>query len=115
MTLYIMPSGKFPMQNGGPVGITREEFEDCCCDAPCTCPCYPWLPDEWPCGGLLEEYLVDNGAVSTIDGAAIYGTVYDNDTDFSEYRFSSSFTVTASEAESCTWRAADVCYQRRSK
>lgn len=29
--LYIMPSGKFPMQNGKPVAITQSEFVECCC------------------------------------------------------------------------------------
>ena len=28
---YVMPSGKFPMQGGRPVFITREQFENCCC------------------------------------------------------------------------------------
>ncbi len=28
---YIMPSGKFPFQDGSPVLITRDQFELCCC------------------------------------------------------------------------------------
>lgn len=63
MAYYIMPSGKFPFQSGSPVLITEEDFVDCCCAAPSTCPCDPWPdpvdePTSWPCGGLLYEYQV---------------------------------------------------------
>ena len=35
--LYMMPSGKFPMNaSGNPTGITRSMFESCCC---CCCYC----------------------------------------------------------------------------
>ena len=36
--IYIMPSGKIALQNGKPVVLSQEDFEDCCCDsaAPCT-------------------------------------------------------------------------------
>lgn len=27
--------------------------------APSECPCNPWLPDEWPCSGLLEDYQIN--------------------------------------------------------
>lgn len=28
------------------------------CPPPSTCPCTNWLPSEWPCGGLVEQYVV---------------------------------------------------------
>ncbi len=32
---YIMPGGKFPVQDGKPVLISRGEFEECCCKWAC--------------------------------------------------------------------------------
>jgi hypothetical protein len=52
-SFYLMPSGKMPMQNGKPVLITQEQFEDCCCSAPCSCP-----------AGLADTYIVLAGAVN---------------------------------------------------
>lgn len=40
MSIYVMPSGKFPTQDGKPVLITQAEFEDCCCEESKPWRCY---------------------------------------------------------------------------
>jgi hypothetical protein len=40
--------------------------------APTTSPCGQWLPAEWPCGTLVQNYYIDNGIQSQFDGIEVY-------------------------------------------
>ena len=100
---YLMPSGKLPMQDGKLVLITQAEFEDCCCeepDAPTVCPCDPWPPESWPCGGLLETYAV-SGTVEVLSGddAGIWDV---------------AGTVVASPENTCQWNDLTATQTRQS-
>ena len=71
---YIMPGGKFPFQNGHPVLITQEQFEECCCGE-VDCPYDPWPGDApdllIPEGSTIRTefwYQYDPGCSGTPDG-----------------------------------------------
>ena len=91
---YRMPSGKLPMIDGKPVFITEAQFLGCCCDE-CTCPCQPWPPAEFPCGGLLENYIVDFYLEFTEDP-------FDSVAEYRGTVMVSAFSLTSG---SCAWRA----------
>ena len=62
MAFHKMASGHFAYvinESGNRQLVTQEQFEDCCCPAPSTCPCSPWPPSEWPCSGLNQTYVLD--------------------------------------------------------
>lgn len=95
MAFYKMPSGHFAYvinESGNKQLVTQEQFEACCCPAPCTCPCAgSWPPLEWPCGGLLETYTTSGNLDRTI---------------LPETNFSwSGINVTATST-SCTWEGS---------
>lgn len=59
-----MPSGKVAAVDNGDGTkslVTLTAFRDCCCPAPCLCPCAgQWFPTmEFPCEGLLGTYQID--------------------------------------------------------
>jgi hypothetical protein len=64
MAFHKMPSGHFAYvinESGNRQLVTQDQFEDCCCPAPCACPCVgTWPPSEWPCGELLETYVISS-------------------------------------------------------
>jgi hypothetical protein len=64
MAFHKMASGHFAYvinESGNRQLVTQEQFEDCCCPAPLTCPCEgAWPPATWPCGGLLETYSAES-------------------------------------------------------
>ncbi len=71
--------GWFPTQDGSPVLITQEEWEECCCDIhPCECPedCQDDLWLEIDTDSLLEDLLVDER-----DGEPV---VWEKDDEWSE-------------------------------
>lgn len=70
-------------------------------DGPSSCPCEPWPPEEWPCGGLNQTYLVSNGLVSPYDEALCYRHFDDGEGGWGEMRLKAPQTVTA--ASSCRW------------
>ena len=43
-----------PDEPDPPPNLTPAEIDECC-----SCPCQPWPPAEFPCEGLLENYIVD--------------------------------------------------------
>ena len=69
---YVMPGGKFPFQNGHPVLITQEQFEECCCDeAPCECPAgvdaeynvtMTWEYREWDGSTCGDGNIINSGS-----------------------------------------------------
>jgi hypothetical protein len=94
-----------------PEPLTEEEIEECCGPpAPCSCPCSPWPPAEWPCGGLLQQYSLskmeaeikmypmDSGCAGTPDS-------------WRQVRSKSAVTLTATST-SCTWTGSGA-FERR--
>jgi hypothetical protein len=59
MDPIVLFGGKFPLSDGVPAIYSEADIEECCCPAPCECPCETWPPESWPCGGLLEEYIFE--------------------------------------------------------
>jgi len=98
------------VESGTPVAVTVDDvYDDCaeCCGdlAPCTCPCEgTWPPASWPCGGLVEEYVLSNGTTSYYDGIVCYATAQRSGLNSMavEYRFVGDVTCTAT-ANSCEW------------
>ena len=70
MAFHKMASGHFAYvinESGNRQLVTQEQFEDCCCPAPCACPCEgSWPPAEWPCSELLETYSTSGNISRTI-------------------------------------------------
>ena len=97
------------VESGTPVAVTVDEvYDDCaeCCGdlAPCSCPCEgTWPPTSWPCGGLVEEYVLSNGTTSYYDGAVCYATAQGEPLSaITEFRLVGDVTCTAT-ANSCEW------------
>ena len=83
------PAPAAPTPTNTPDAITIDEQ----CPPPSSCPCTSWLPSEWPCGGLVEQYSVDSEKISfgTAGGACNFGLRAEN------------IIVTASPFRSCLW------------
>ena len=86
----------------------------CVCCAPCDCPCEgTWPPASWPCGGLVEEYVMSNGTTSYYDSAACYATAEGEPLSaISELRLVGDVTVTATTT-SCEWESSASSVERR--
>jgi hypothetical protein len=94
MAFHKMASGHFAYvinESGNRQLVTEEQFQECCCPAPSTCPCEEtWPPSEWPCGGLLEIYSLDSWN-ATIDSLGYL------------FRLKSPISLTASTPGTCRW------------
>ena len=86
----------------------------CVCCAPCDCPCAgTWPPASWPCGGLVEEYVMSNGTTSYYDGAACYATAEGEPLSMiTEFRLVGDVTCTATTT-SCEWEGPASSVERR--
>lgn len=71
---------------------------------PLTCPCSPWPPISWPCGGLNQTYTIDNGLLSKYDSTPIYGKYLGLSGKTYEYRILSPLIVYADVLNSCQWK-----------
>ena len=85
--------------------------------APSTCPCGEWPPASssgaWPCGGLIEEYVVSNGTTSYYDGAVCYATAQGEPLSvITELRLVGDVTCKAT-ANSCEWQGPASSVERR--
>jgi hypothetical protein len=94
MAFHKMASGHFAYvinESGNRQLVTEEQFRECCClePAPTTCPCSPWLPSEWPCGGLLETYSVSFSITIPFEG--------------NDYTYNGSGNILANSTYSCYW------------
>lgn len=98
------------VESGTPVAVIIDEvYADCteCCGdlAPCDCPCTSWPPTSWPCGGLVEKYVMSNGTTSYYDGTPCFATarpgIFPLSSNF-EVRLVGDVTCTAT-ANSCEW------------
>lgn len=69
---------------------------DLYCPVPSSCPCATWLPDSWPCGGLLEQYTasanVKHGCAPSAPN--------------SSYNVTLSPTVAPASQTQCQWSAS---------
>jgi len=83
--------------------------------APCSCPCTTWLPTEWPCNDLVEEYTFTNNLISPIDGATIGARKFliSDPTTWREERMIQVETSTAYPFTSCRWESGNVATERR--
>lgn len=111
ISMWLTKSGKLAANASGiPFIATRDELENCCCK-PCVCPCEDWPPESWPCGGLIEQYVADNGYTSPIDSTSIlyYQELYGNPDcsgnplAWREWRLTRALTMTADLTSSCRW------------
>ena len=111
MAFHKMASGHFAYvinESGNRQLVTQEQFEDCCCPAPCACPCVgTWPPSTWPCGELLETYLLSftTSVPSPVSGSR-------------EYRPLSSTVLTATASAplssgDCDWSSLSVSIEQR--
>jgi len=106
------------VESGTPVAVIIDEvYDDCaeCCGdlAPCSCPCTSWPPTSWPCGGLVEEYVMSNGTTSYYDGTVCYATAQGEPFSFiSELRLVGDVTCAAT-ANSCEWEGPANSVERR--
>jgi len=74
------------------------------CVAPRSCPCGTWPPAEWPCGGLVEEYLV-TGTIEAHDTVLDCSSPPDETINFSVIV---TATVGPPSHASCNWEGADA-------
>jgi hypothetical protein len=91
----------------------------CCCesdepDAPSSCPCDPWPPESWPCGGLLEEYSLD-AYVFVIRYYAPNEDCTGTQVGYYEMQLESPITLTAGEATPCYWDGLGAYKERYSE
>ena len=86
--------------------------------APSTCPCGEWPPASssgaWPCGGLIEEYVMSNGTTSYYDGTVCYATAQRSGLNSIavELRLVGDVTCTAT-ANSCEWEGPAGSVEQR--
>jgi hypothetical protein len=107
MAFHKMASGHFAYvinESGNRQLVTEEQFRECCCPAPCSCPCGgTWPPESWPCGGLLETY-----------GMEFSKTISSPSNGDTEYKSDSTITLTASSTSiylpytTCLWSKLDA-------
>jgi hypothetical protein len=83
---------------------------------PCECPCDPWLPEEWPCGGLLEEYSLDSYVFKTRIFSSNDSCEGDHDY-YYEMQLENPITLTATNEyeTSCLWLGMGTFKERWSE
>jgi hypothetical protein len=114
MDPIVLFGGKFPLSGGVPAIYSAADVEECCCPAPCDCPCTEWPPDEWPCNGLGETHTVDfflrlTQYISTTECSGDIDSI-------TEYRIKSGpITVTADSITGCLWRNDSSIVETRFK
>jgi hypothetical protein len=90
-------------------GDPPEEPVLCC--APKTCPCSPWPPSEWPCNGLLQQYVLESFSADTFT-YAMDDTSCSDPLSHRQTRTVSPITLTAHSSIQCRWSGGGDAEQR---
>jgi hypothetical protein len=104
MQPIVLFGGKFPLSGGVPAIYIAADIEECCCPAPCECPCASDPATSWPCGGLLESYVLTAffEEITSYDSTGCVGSVTSK-----HQRRMSSLHVTVTATGGCFWGSGD--------